>query len=783
MTGPDLKQVVPIPPKESGLRPPLPKHPKHGKPDHLFPYFMAEGGLAYIVARWDAGPNRAKKEIRPLTLWEHPGGKLEWRWQKPETWLLYNLNQFAERPDAPILVVEGEGKAERAAELFPDFIVTTSGPSNSTGRVDWRPLAGRKVLVWADKDEAGLRYAGDVQGVLQGIAASAAVVAVPDEFPEKWDLGDTPPDGWDDARLLSLAEAALNNSAPMGTTVKPLTLAAAEEWPDPSPLVSKIEPEPYPLDALPEVIRAAVEEVHRFVKAPVPMVASSSIAAISLAGQACHNIVRAEKLTGPIGIYALIIADSGERKSTIDGFFTNAIRDYEAREAEAAKPLVRAHQAAMDGWEAKRNGVKDRIRQLAKSGEATSEAESELALLEYEKPIPPRVPRLIYGDATPEALKWAVAKVWPSAGVISSEAGSVLGAHGMGQESAMRNFATYNQLWDATAIQTDRRTSESFTVAGARLTMCLQVQEATLRAFLEKLGTLARGTGFLARCLVAWPESTQGSRPFTEAPSNWPALAKFNRRMTAILDQPAPIDENGALHPPELNFTHAAKVEWVAFYNRVESQLSAGGALFDLRDVASKIADNAARLAALFHLFEGSGGVSVGVEHLLSGCRIAEWHLHEGRRFYGELALPLELANAARLEAWLIGACLRKGPGETRIQNSEVQHYGPYGLREKAAIEQAMQVLGDLDRAQQVREGRRRFIEVNPALLKSQKTPTEQEAATAVLAVPAVFAKEEDRKTARTATLAVATPLSPPNSIDGRLDRPVGAASSRAVTL
>jgi putative DNA primase/helicase len=57
-------------------------------------------------------------------------------------------------------------------------------------------------------------------------------------------------------------------------------------WRKPSPLAAKVEPEPYPLDALPLPIRAAVKEVAAFVKAPVPMVASSALAALSPAIQA-----------------------------------------------------------------------------------------------------------------------------------------------------------------------------------------------------------------------------------------------------------------------------------------------------------------------------------------------------------------------------------------------------------------------------------------------------------------------------------------------------------------
>ena len=151
------------------------------------------------------------------------------------------------------------------------------------------------------------------------------------------------------------------------------------------------------------------------------------------------------------------------------------------------------------------------------------------------------MPRLIYGDATPEALKWNLAKGWPSGGVVSSEAGLVFGAHGMGKDSVMRNLATLNQLWDGVDIATERRTTESFTVRGARLTIALQVQEATLRNFFDRSGGLARGTGFLARFLLAWPESTQGYRPFSDPPESWPALARFNQRIAGILEQGVPI--------------------------------------------------------------------------------------------------------------------------------------------------------------------------------------------------------------------------------------------------
>lgn len=485
-------------------------------------------------------------------------------------------------------------------------------------------------------------------------------------------------------------------------------------WPEAQPLIAKLDAEEYPLDALPDVVRLAVLEVAGFVKAPVPLIAASSLAALSLAIQAHADVERAEKLTGPTGLFILAIADSGERKSTCDGFFTRAIRDYEAKAQEDAKPEVQAFKTAHEAWDAQRNGLKEKIKSLSKDGKPCKAQVQELLDLDADEPKPPRVPRLIYGDATPEALTYALAKGWPSGGVVSSEAGSVFGSHGMGKESAMRNLAALNQLWDGASLPVERRSSESFTVRGARLTMALQVQESTLRAFFDSTKGLARGTGFLARFLVSWPASTQGTRNFTEAPKNWPNLAAFNSRLTALLNQAVPIDDDGALTPAMLTLSPDAKRAWIAFHDAIEAELSAGRDLHDVRDVASKTADNAARLAALFHTFTGRAG-PIDLDAMESAARITAWHLHEARRFLGELAMPAELANPARLESWLLDYCKREGTNSAPTR--EIQRCGPNGLRDKAVIADAIKELTELGRARLVTHGKKKAVQINPVLL------------------------------------------------------------------
>jgi putative DNA primase/helicase len=417
----------------------------------------------------------------------------------------------------------------------------------------------------------------------------------------------------------------------------------------------------------------------------------------------------------------LTIAYSGERKTTCDGFFYSAIREYEQEQAEAAKPEQKRHAEELAAWTAERDGILLAIKEAGRKGKDTKALRESLAEMAHHKPEPPRVPKLLRVDDTPESLAWVLAKEWPSAGVASSDAGIVFGGHAMGKESIMRNLSQLNILWDGGALPIGRRTKESFTVKGARLTMALQVQESTLRAFSDKSDGLPRGIGFLARFLVAWPESTQGFRPFTEAPTAWPALSAFHRGIANILAAPVPIEDDGTLTPAMLPLTADAKAAWVAFHDAIEGELRNGGELYDVRDVASKTADNAARLAALFQVFEHGMGAAVGIGAFEGASRIVAWHLNESRRFwrfFGELALPAELAAAARLDTWLIEYCRRERTAG--VSTMRVQQYGPGSLRGKGAIEAAVRELDEMGRARLVKEGRQRRIEVNPALLAGE---------------------------------------------------------------
>lgn len=486
-------------------------------------------------------------------------------------------------------------------------------------------------------------------------------------------------------------------------------------WDEPRPLRTTPPAEPYPTWALPPIVHDAVLEVRDFVQAPMPLVACAALSVLSAACQSLANARRAERLVGPVGVYMLAIAESGERKSTLDGFFSTSLREWEEQKIAECSLQMSNYNAEKDAFEAKRSALLERIKRTVKRNEDTDEIEQELSHLERRRPVRPKMLRILRGDDTPEALGYALANGWPAAAVLSSEAALVLGAHSMASETIARNLGLLNVLWDGGTHHVGRRTSESFTVKNARLTLGLQIQDDALSQFTQKNGNLARGIGFLARFLVAWPETTQGSRLYRDPPATWPALTRFLQSIRLILEEPLRFDEEGHLIFEVLNLDRAAKSAWIDFHDTVERALSDGGDLADIRDVASKISDNAVRIAALFHVLEHGPTGAIGLGVMQAAIAVANWHLNEALRFFGRYSVPREFAAAEALDRWLIGRC-RAQTGD-RVSVRDIQRAGPVGCRNADALTDALGVLADLDRARLVQDGRSRLVQINPALL------------------------------------------------------------------
>ncbi len=616
----------------------------------------------------------------------------------------------------PLLICEGiaTGLTLHWATGYTVLVALSANNLAAVATMARSRYPARQIVLAADNDIRTEACTGRNPGIEAAKAAAAAVGG----FVVAADAGDF--NDLHQGQGLEVVKRIIEAARPVEivASVAGIAVATGEDWPDPLPLTPEEKAEPYPMEALPGLIGDAAAEVAGFVQCPAALAACSALAAVSTVAAGLVDVRRAKRLAGPAALFFIVLAESGERKTTADNAFTDEIRAWQARQAEAFKPDLQAWRAAEAAWIAERDGLITAIREASKRGKDTTELKERLADLETRKPERPMVPRLLWGDATTEALTWGLARRWPVAGILSSEGGAILGGHSMRPESVMKALATYNSLWDGLPLTIDRKTSDCYTVGSARLTLGVAVQPETMRQFIDGTRGLARGSGFLARFLVSWPESTQGRRMFQEAPDQWAALARFHRRLADLLNHPLAFDDLGALCPVVLDLDPEAKVAWIDFHDTVEAELAPDGEMAETRDVASKASDNAARMAALFHTFEHGPAGTIGSDHMRRAARIVAWHLFEARRFLNQIATPEAVADAMALETWLVDYCRRERLAV--VPCNRAQKFGPNRTRRKAALDAALNELEGAGRIRRGTEGRKAVIILHPEIRERQ---------------------------------------------------------------
>jgi hypothetical protein len=473
-----------------------------------------------------------------------------------------------------------------------------------------------------------------------------------------------------------------------------LDVAEEIEMPNPQPLIAPDEePRPYPLDALSPAMRAAVSAYQSFGRQPIPLVASSALSVAALATQGLLNVGRDKNLIGPISLNLVVIAESGERKTSADRRMRLSAQQWQQEFRDRHVAEVAEADSRVAAWDAERDGILSKIKSASggksnRSGSSIPELKAALAQLEAHRPHRAIMPTLFYEDVTPEALAQEIAAGWPSAALWSDEGALVVGSHGMSDDSALRYFGLLNRFWDGDSFGRFRTTARSFTVTGRRLTCSLMMQHIVLCQLVSVGGGIARGVGFLARFLAAWPHSTMGTRFYREGDLSAPALANWDARIKELLSLALRADvKTMALNPPTIFLSHSAHNHFVEFHNDAERELCRTGEFGEVADFAAKAAENAARIAAVFWAIEQGPSGEISAEAMQAGAAVASWHLCEANRILGATKVPQAVADATLLVEWM------QKHERWQVSPREILHEGPARLRDKKRRDRAAKIL------------------------------------------------------------------------------------------
>lgn len=270
----------------------------------------------------------------------------------------------------------------------------------------------------------------------------------------------------------------------------------------------------------------------------------------------------------------------------------------------------------------------------------------------------------------------------------------------------MRFVALLNRLWEGKSFAAHRKTSQSFIIENRRLTLNLMMQPLLMEQMIHQATGISRQSGFLARCLLAFPDSSMGTRFYQEPPATLEGLYAYEQRIKDCLDQTKRLNQAGCINLPLLKMDSRAKQIWVQFFNSIEFGLSTQGQWLEIKDFASKAAENAVRLAALFHLFSGNIG-DINAESIEQAIALMHWYLQEALRLLTkEPSANPNFEDARTLLKWL----LERKIGA--ISPREILQKSP--LRSTLQRDNALEILIENHHVRLVKNGNSSIIVLNP---------------------------------------------------------------------
>lgn len=445
----------------------------------------------------------------------------------------------------------------------------------------------------------------------------------------------------------------------------------------PEPLRRPLPPaEPYPLEALGDVLGGAAKAIHAVVQAPAGLCGQSILSAASLAAQP-HADVVIDGRREPLSLWHVTVGDSGERKSGADRWALQAHRDVERSDADAYRQAMASHEVALSAHKA-----------AARAAEKGKDADAIRASLQKlgPPPEPPLSPLLLVPEATLEGLHKLYQSGRPSLGLFNDDAGDFLDGHAMNRDNRTKSAAGFSKLWDSGEFARIRAGDGAAKFYGRRLAMHVMVQPVIAERVLSD--DVLTGQGFLPRCLVAWPASTVGTRSYCDADlSRDPALARYWSRMRDLLTAPPPLREGSRneLEPRALPLAPDAKALWVGVHNAIETDMA--GEFASVRAWASKAASQVARIAGVLTLVEEPDATAIRAETVGRAALLAMYHLREAARIAGTASVPAKVKHAEALLSWC------RETGRTLLHSRDALRNGPNCIRTNEAFTAAVEAL------------------------------------------------------------------------------------------
>jgi len=476
----------------------------------------------------------------------------------------------------------------------------------------------------------------------------------------------------------------------------------AEIWPNPEPLAADpSKPTPYPIEAFTGLLKNVIETVEYYTQVPTAIAGQCVLGALAHMGQ---RFIDAPMGHGhmPVSLILITEGESGSGKSQAMGLTHFKIREYERQ--KYADYLIE-----ITSWENDKASLKGK----------------ELADFLNDNPKPQN-PKTMFKEATIEPIldKFIDGSI-SNASWTTDEAAQFFNGHTMKGDTAGSALSSLTTLYSDGEVSRLRSQKSAYATAqtdayNVRMTLLLQGQRVILEPALAD--PIMNGQGFLARALIACPEDLRGQRTWddpkrrNDKPHDNPHLIEYWSRCLSLLDPlPANLPNDSMGDPKRLKIQWASNEAEQAFYERmqaIENRQAHGQTLEYLKAYASRMAENASRIASLMAFFEGRSTITT--DDIKRAFMLVEYSTAERLRYLD--ATPQgEQNDSEKLSRWLVDKASSRKPH--KLNRTYISNNAPNPMRKNTKILQ--NELDKLESAKHIRqemEGRSKVVLINPKL-------------------------------------------------------------------
>ena len=436
---------------------------------------------------------------------------------------------------------------------------------------------------------------------------------------------------------------------------------------------------PYPVHALGPLLGPATEAIVERTRCAPATAANASLAAAALVAQPHRNVRLPHGQVVPISLNFATVCESGERKTSADQLALAAVREMEAHMQDAHRKAWPAYANHRDAYAAERASI------IAKKGDLTSRRAALDAL--GTEPQAPLAPYLLVPEPTIEGLMKAWADAPAALGLFMDEGGQFLGGYSMSKDHRLKTITQLSRLWDGSAGGRLRAGDGASVLLGRRLACHLMLQPGVAASLFADEAVWDQG--LMARFLSAAPLSLAGQRKFRRADmASNEALDRYHAALATLLNlEPRTSDDRNQLDPPVMELCSEAEALWIAFHDAVDAKCVTNGAYADIRGLASKAPNHAARIAAVLTLIEKPEAMEIAASAMANAIELLHFYLHEALRLRQSSLVDERMAKAETLRLWLL-----QWP-EDYISASDVARLGPNAIRDVETVRDLMGVL------------------------------------------------------------------------------------------